>query len=172
MTATPFLLPSQLLDQSVLARLLLSALTTLEEIARTAQDQVERRRAATTLLRAVTARPPAPRAPLPDTSPSTPVFKADQPNKPETLPRSASDTCAQSIAPGAVNRRPASMDTPIQRTQRRSEAPTHGQRAGYTRVSDLLRAFAHTHAPAPLCHPTSPRSTSAPPAPAVRGYAY
>lgn len=54
----PLLLAAELLDRPVLARLLQSALAVLDEIARTSKDPLQRRLAATTIVKVVTQRPP------------------------------------------------------------------------------------------------------------------
>ncbi len=58
---SPDSLAAELMDRATITKLLHTALTTLAEIAATSKDPAERRRAATTLLRALTARRPAPR---------------------------------------------------------------------------------------------------------------
>ncbi|HEX2838944.1 MAG TPA: hypothetical protein VHN77_12550 [Phycisphaerales bacterium] len=59
-TALPanLLLAAELMDRPVLARLLQSALAVLDEIARTSKDPLQRRLAATTIVKVVTQRPP------------------------------------------------------------------------------------------------------------------
>lgn len=83
-TALPahLLLAAELMDRPVLARLLQSALAVLDEIARTSKDPLQRRLAATTIVKVVTQRP-SPR-PTPQLAPASDAKSS--PNPPEIPP--------------------------------------------------------------------------------------
>ncbi len=89
-TALPanLLLAAELMDRPVLARLLQSALAVLDEIARTSKDPLQRRLAATTIVKVVTQRPPTRPAHQPAPTPAAqPVA-----NPPEIPPVPAAHT--------------------------------------------------------------------------------
>lgn len=68
----------------LVTRLLSDALTSLGDIARSSTNPIERRRAATTLLRFMTARPPCPQRPARDTKAPTPRISPDASITPDT----------------------------------------------------------------------------------------
>ncbi|HEX2839148.1 MAG TPA: hypothetical protein VHN77_13600 [Phycisphaerales bacterium] len=91
---------AQLLEPSIIARLLASALEVLHELATTSKDPIQRRLAATTIIKTLTAKPPASRAPRPE----TPTPRAQVPTQPRssgdpTQPALTSDTCSHRTAP-------------------------------------------------------------------------
>ena len=117
---SPDSLAAELMDRATITKLLHTALTTLAEIAATSKDPAERRRAATTLLRALTARRPAPRqaskppAPQPaamPTPPQTPA-KAATPAAPRAPTTAPTPAHTSRDAPGFRLFTPPSPSTP------------------------------------------------------------
>ncbi len=124
---------SQLLDPSDFKRLMLAALSALEELARTAANPIERRRAATTLLRALTARPPAP--PKPTRSSEPPI--APRSTQTPTVSAPAQPTPTTPTLAHAI----AAPLTPVPC----QAAPPIARRDHPTTARDLLRALGAAH---------------------------
>lgn len=83
-TALPanLLLAAELMDRPVLARLLQSALAVLDEIARTSKDPLQRRLAATTIVKVVTQRPLQSTRPRPENQQEISVSQPRTPSAP------------------------------------------------------------------------------------------
>ncbi|HEX2837030.1 MAG TPA: hypothetical protein VHN77_02770 [Phycisphaerales bacterium] len=115
----------------LVTRLLTDALTALGDIARSSANPIERRRAATTLLRFMTARPPRPAR---DTKAPTPRATPDSPTSP-TAPHTAH-------TPTAIPPVPIALSAPPTQAQPRPLHPVRGLRAAHTL---LARAGAPPH---------------------------
>lgn len=128
---TPPITPRDLLDPEVVSRLLTAALTVLEDVARTSTNPIERRRAATTILRYLFA--PAARAPR------TPSPTNASPGTRTKLPAGErSPTIQASRTPHPVT----ADSTPL------PPAPAPSQPIPQLRSAPPLRRMSHTPSPA------------------------